>query len=205
MARTGQYRGELLEVRRADRRRRLMEAGLAVFADGGYAVSSIPTVCRRAGLSSRQFYDEFANREALLTSIYEDLQRGGLAAVIGAVGELETLEVSEWMRVGVRAYFDYFREDPRRVRLCFVEVVGVSPEFEELRRQTREQWSLTLEAITRSASDRGLITHRDRTFDWTIFLGAVNTAAVEYATRPDITLDAVTASLFRLMSTGIME
>ncbi len=203
MARTRQYRGEELEVRRADRRRRLMDAGLEVFADVGYAAASIPAVCRSAGLSSRQFYDEFANREELLTRIYEELHVGAMAAVTRAVDDVRDDDIDEWVRLGVRAYFDYYAEDPRRVRLCFIEVVGVSPQLEDLRRRTREAWSVTLNAIVANAADRGLVPIRDRTFDWLVFLGAVNAAAVEYATRPEIGIDSVTAAVLRLIRGGI--
>ncbi|MCS3778574.1 TetR/AcrR family transcriptional regulator [Tsukamurella ocularis] len=207
MARTKQYGGEELELRRAQRRERLMEAGLEVFARDGYSAASVPAVCAEAGLSSRQFYELFANREALLTAIYTEVHANAMASVTAAVDGFpsDMTEVEPWIRIGLGAYFDHFRADPRRVRLCFIEVVGVSPELEEQRRRTRESWSGILDAASRSIAAQGLIDTRDRTFDWTVFQGAVNAATVEYASRPEIELATVTAALMRLITSGVLS
>lgn len=184
-----------------------MSAGLEVFSTEGYASSSVPAVCRRAGLSSRQFYAEFANREALLTALYCRTHEQAMEVVRDKTTALPpaSSELTDWIRTALIAYLQFFNEDPRLVRICFIEAVGVNPEFEELRSQTRARWSSLLALASGAAAANGLIGERDRSLDWAVFLGAVNTSVVEYATRPEVSLDAVIETLLRLITTGIID
>ncbi len=65
------YRGRSPEERRAERRERLLEAGLKLFGGEGYAATSIERLCAHARVTARHFYEEFPTREALLLAVFD--------------------------------------------------------------------------------------------------------------------------------------
>ena len=78
------YRGRLPDERRADRRRRLLDAGLELFGTVGYHGTSIERLCAQAGVTARHFYQEFSGREALLAALFgEIVSEVGQAVKIG--------------------------------------------------------------------------------------------------------------------------
>src|SRR5688500_9652842 len=76
------YRGMSPDERQADRRRRLLDAGLGQFGTSGYARTTIEGLCAGAGVTPRHFYDEFGGREALLVAVFDEI----VAWVTDAVG-----------------------------------------------------------------------------------------------------------------------
>jgi TetR/AcrR family transcriptional regulator, ethionamide resistance regulator len=59
--------------RRADTRRRILEAALALLEDRAWAEVSLDEIMRRAELSRTAFYRHFADRELLLPALLEDV------------------------------------------------------------------------------------------------------------------------------------
>lgn len=129
------YAGTPLEKRRAQRRRRLIRAGIAVFGTRGFHASTVRGICAGAGLTERYFYESFASREELFSAAYEHLTEGLrqkiLEAVNGAGGDLQQMA-----RAGLRAYFEQTRRDPRGARIMLIEVFGVSRSIDHLSRRT---------------------------------------------------------------------
>jgi AcrR family transcriptional regulator len=52
-------------------RERLLDAGIALFSERGYAATSIDAVCRRAGTVRTALYWHFASKEGLLAAVVE--------------------------------------------------------------------------------------------------------------------------------------
>ena len=67
------YGGRSVAARKAERRSLFLNAALSVFADQGYAGSSVADICASASLARRQFYDEFGSREDLLLALYDQI------------------------------------------------------------------------------------------------------------------------------------
>ena len=65
--------GLTAEDRRQDRRRRLEDAALELFASFGFAHTSIEKLCQSAGVSLSTFYNEFGTKDALFVSLYDRL------------------------------------------------------------------------------------------------------------------------------------
>lgn len=127
------WRGVSPEQRVAERRERLLAAALEVFTARGYAAARVRDVCAEAGLTQRYFYESFPDKEAALAALAQDIVADFVAAAGpwlhgAAAGEDDA--IAELARVVVRSLTD----DPRRARILFVEVVGVSPELEDVRR-----------------------------------------------------------------------
>lgn len=130
-----QYRGASLPQRRAERRARLIQAGIDTFGTHGYHAVTVRDVCAAAGLTERYFYESFRDREQLFSAVYEDLnarlQQKIAAAVANAGGDPERTA-----RGGLRAYFEQTRSDPKGARIMLIEVFGVSADMDRLSRRT---------------------------------------------------------------------
>ena len=129
------YRGASLPQRRAERRARLVQAGIEAFGTRGYHAVTVRDLCAAAGLTERYFYESFGDREQLFSAVYEhlnaQLQQKIAAAVAGAGADPE-----RGARSGLRAYFEQTRDDPRGARIMLIEVFGVSADMDDLSRRT---------------------------------------------------------------------
>ncbi len=141
------YRGITPSQRQADRRARLLEAGLELFGTLGYARTSIRAISAAASLNSRYFYESFSSREDLLYSVYEQIVLDIFTKVSEAVARENTIEAQA--RAGLRAGWTAVTEDRRKARIVAIEVVGVSERLERLRRETRH-------ALAQLTADRAL-------------------------------------------------
>ena len=133
------YRGLSVAERSAQRRERLLEAGLELFGTAGYAGSSIRAVSAAASLNSRYFYESFKSREDLLYHVYQRAVGELAAAVIEATVAAETVE--DQAREGLRASWLILTTDRRKARVIALEVVGVSERLERLRRENRHAFA----------------------------------------------------------------
>ena len=79
------YGGRSVAARKAERRSLFLNAALSVFADQGYAGSSVADICASASLARRQFYDEFGSREDLLLALYDQIQLDARIAMVDAL------------------------------------------------------------------------------------------------------------------------
>jgi len=129
------YRGITAAERRAQRRARLLEAGLEVFGTEGYAGSSIRSLSAAASMNSRYFYESFASREDLLYHVYLDIVSGIATQAAEALADEQTIEGQA--RSALKAGWVALTDDPRKARIVALEVVGVSDRLEQLRRDTR--------------------------------------------------------------------
>lgn len=135
------YDGKTAAERMAERRQRLIDAGLALFGEHGYAGTSIRAVLRRAGLQDRYFGENFADLDALLAAVHDQIVDEELAvsraAIAGTNGGV----------AGARAMIDalsrMMRDDPAMARVKLREVVSGGP----VARQRRQQGFYRLAAL----------------------------------------------------------
>jgi AcrR family transcriptional regulator len=115
------YGGRSEHERRADRRARLLQAGLELFGTEGWSGATIERLCAAAGVATRSFYEEFSSREALLKAVYEDIMSGVVSTVLpqAAAGDGGP---EERIRRGLAGYVGYLTDDPRRAKVAHREV-----------------------------------------------------------------------------------
>lgn len=131
---TRSYGGRSAEERRAERRTRLLAAGLEVFGTEGYRAGTVRRICAEAGVTDRYFYEAFGSTEDLLAAVFTDAAERARAAVVEAVLTLGPGPAPEdVVHAAVEAYFR-FVEDRRVVRVCWMEITGVAPEIDALYR-----------------------------------------------------------------------
>lgn len=124
------YRGLSPEQRRTERRRRLIEAAVAVYGERGYRHATVKAVCEAAGLTERYFYESFANSEELLIasfnavtfSVFDEVRQAAQAA--GRSRKARS-------RAMLAAYFAALQREPRSARVFLVEIRGVSREVDK--------------------------------------------------------------------------
>ncbi|WP_228805574.1 TetR/AcrR family transcriptional regulator [Nocardia higoensis] len=174
-ANTGRmYAGQPVEDRQRQRRARFLESGLTVFSRDGYANSSVGAICKDAGLSSRQFYEEFTGRESLLLELYEQIDKESRDAVTAALEGNASATALQRLDAAVRAYIETIGSDPRKARVALVEVVGAGPKVEKFRLDLRRMWGALLASATEDAALQGEIPPGDYEMRVLAIIGAVN-------------------------------
>ena len=204
-------RGRTLEERRQERREALLAAALEVFGTKGYAASSIEEICRRAYVSSRDFYAEFANREALLGALGEQLT----LRIYRVLTEVEVDDGPDLERRRTHARIGglvhVLVDDPRVARITIVESVGISEDHEARRRGAHRLYADWIRDYVRPELDAKGIEERQQRALTLALVGAVNELIVDWIhTRPDqrsdvddlIDVITETASVLLLRSVG---
>lgn len=164
------YRGLSVEERRAQRRERLLEAGLELFGTEGYAGSSIRAVSAAASLNSRYFYESFSSREDLLYHVYTGAVTAIATAVVEATAQADTVE--DQARVGLQAAWRVMTGDRRKARVIVLEVVGVSERLERLRRENRHAFADILVRNAMSIAGDGIALRMDPLLTARALIGA---------------------------------
>ena len=204
-------RGRTLEERRQERREALLDAALEVFGTKGYASSSIEEICRLAYVSSRDFYAEFANREALLGALGEQITINIYVALTDVTVDdgphLERRRTRARIEQIVRALVD----DPRVARIAIVESVGISEEYEARRRQAHHLYADWIQRYVGAELEAKGVAERQQRALALALVGAVNELIVDWILTPperrsdvDELIDVVTetSSIVLLRSLG---
>ncbi len=111
-ARRAQPREQVAEIQRA----RLLVGAVGAFDEHGYAHTTVGHIALRAGISRRTFYELFADREACLAALFEDVV-GMIEGELASAG-LGGLPWRERVRGGLWAILAFFDREPVLARVC---------------------------------------------------------------------------------------
>lgn len=135
------WAGTSLADRRAQRRERLLDAGLELLGTDGSAAVTVRSVCRRAMLTDRYFYENFADRDALLLAVYDQVAAQASTALVEAVAHAGP-DLEQSARAAVEAFLAVLTDDPRKGRVLLLEPltdptlgmrgIALTPMFTEL-------------------------------------------------------------------------
>jgi AcrR family transcriptional regulator len=169
-----QYGKQTADERRAARRERMLAAGLDAFGGPpGYRGTTIEALCTAAGVSTRNLYEEFGSREALLIALHDDLNLRAAQAVAGALQDADPLDVRTRVHAAVSAYLQVMTSDRRWARIALVETVGVSAEAEAARRAAIDRFVAMIEFEAGRLVDAGAIPARDHHLTAVALAGAL--------------------------------
>lgn len=118
------YGGISAEDRRAERRKRLLAAGRTAWAESGPAGVKVRGICALSGLNDRYFYEHFANREALLVAVADDV-RDQLLAVMVEAGLTAEGAAFERLQAALQAFLDTVATDPDILRIVTSDTAGI--------------------------------------------------------------------------------
>ncbi|MBM9459674.1 TetR/AcrR family transcriptional regulator [Nocardioides sp. zg-536] len=121
---SGIYKGVSAADRAAERRSRLLEATLSVWADPGTR-TTMTAVCAAAGLTERYFYESFKNldeaQSALLEAVAVEIETTTLAAA-----EAAGADPAARIHAAITALVELLTADPRKGRVAIIEA-GTMP------------------------------------------------------------------------------
>jgi AcrR family transcriptional regulator len=136
MAAERTYRGVSAAERVAQRRRRLLDATLALWGDADRPRVTMTGVCQLAGLTERYFYESFMHLDdaliAVLEEIAAEIEQRTIAALSAAGGE-----PTDRARASIAAFVQILTEDPRKGRAALVESASVEATREHRARLLR--------------------------------------------------------------------
>ncbi|MFE9097360.1 TetR/AcrR family transcriptional regulator [Streptomyces sp. NPDC007264] len=198
---TGRYGGRSAAERQAERRRRFLDAALQLFGDSpGFRATTVAALSEAAGLSTRQFYEEFRTLEDVLAALHLQVNDWAEEAAATALAGTRDLPLAQRAAAVFRAYAANVTSDPRRIRITFVEIIGVSPRLEEQRLERRSRWVDFICAEAARAVARGEAAPRDYRIAAAAFIGSVNGLLHDWrAGRVDATLDEIVDELVGLL------
>lgn len=135
------WAGTTLADRRAGRRERLLDVGLELLGTQGSAAVTVRSVCRQAHLTDRYFYENFADREALVLAVFDRVAEEAGAALVAAVAAAPP-DIEARSRAAIEAFLRVLTDDPRKGRVLLLEPltdatlgmrgIAISPMFVEL-------------------------------------------------------------------------
>ncbi len=119
------WKGVSQDDRQAERRRLLLDAGFDLLGTAGVAGTTVRGVCETAKLNPRYFYESFADLDALLVAVFDQVSVEALDVMLRAVAECEPEpEPLEVTRAGVGSFVRFVTDDPRRAQVLFIEGLG---------------------------------------------------------------------------------
>lgn len=135
-------------------RQRLVEAAIAVFADGGYAAATMDAVCLAAGLSKGALYTYFSSKEELFVAASEHVFEKRLQAVSSGADGGESVRIDAL----VSAFTDSLLTSERPFLRLWVEgflLAAQMPALATLKTRYHHRFGELLAAAFQSAQARG--------------------------------------------------
>lgn len=130
------YGGVSADDRRAARRDRLVAAARRAWGAEGLGAVTVRGVVAEAGLTNRYFYEHFANRDAVIVAVADQVREEMFTTLVdtsmSAQGDVEAR-----LEAALTALLTGIAEDPERQRILTTEVAQVAG-LENRRRETFE-------------------------------------------------------------------
>lgn len=117
---TRPYRGVSAQVRQAERRARLVAAGLELLGTVGWEQTTMTAVCAQARLTERYFYENFSSRDELMLAVVNQVADEARTTIANAIatGPREPRAAAHAM---ISAFVVFITADPRKGRAALVE------------------------------------------------------------------------------------
>lgn len=126
-------------------RERLLRAIIACSAKRGYQSTTIADIVALAKTSRSAFYDHFENKEACFLAAYAQMSAAMQETVVAS-----GLDAPDWehaLDLGMRTYFEWFRERHDQAAAFLVEIRTVGPEALKARAEVLERMSGRLKLL----------------------------------------------------------
>ncbi|NYI43742.1 AcrR family transcriptional regulator [Nocardioides aromaticivorans] len=120
---SGTYKGVSAADRAADRRRRLLDAALSVWADPDQR-TTMTAVCRAAGLTERYFYESFGGLDEVLSAVVEEVGTE-IESTTLAAADAAGADPAARITAAVAAFVDLLVADPRKGRVAIIEAAAL--------------------------------------------------------------------------------
>ncbi|MFT4189028.1 MAG: TetR/AcrR family transcriptional regulator [Aeromicrobium sp.] len=176
----------------------LVQSARRLFADHGYAGTSLDEIVAASRVTKGAFYHHFRSKLALFDTVFTELQDVAIERIRNA----QDAEKDPWdkARAGLRAYLDVSR-DPEFRRVCMQEApVALGQEaFNEAERRTSH--GLISDNVSQLLAEMG-VEDMDPEALAAVFHGAIRSSAefVADSSDPDLASEQVEQSINLIMS-----
>jgi AcrR family transcriptional regulator len=194
------YRGVDTEQRRAERRERLLEAALDEFTTRGYHKTKIADLCARAGVSTRNFYEKFASKEALLLELHAHINTMAMQRMLPVLDSLVDADALTRITTLVDAFVEAVTSDPRFPRLNYVEAPGISQAMERQQQEWSKRYVDFIAAECDRAAAAGLAPERDYHLTAIALVGAITGLVREWQRQdPPMPVEAMAKEIREIL------
>lgn len=131
--------------RKVGRLERMVVASFELFADHGFRKVRIEQICRRANVSTRDFYKLAETKEYLLELIYQRITDHVQQCVVSALAAAPTDDFYARIEWAVDAWVRVYTDDPRFTQIGYIETVGVSPAIDKVRRLSHDNMAKVIQ------------------------------------------------------------
>jgi AcrR family transcriptional regulator len=174
------YGGESAAERLSRQRQQFMDAGLELFGTVGYRATTVRMLCKQAGLTDRYFYKTFSDTEDLLAAVYtvslDQIQAEVMAAINASANQQRA---ANQIDAGLEAFFTAF-ENPRVARVCWLEVLGVSPRIDALHTSRIQQFADLLLSLGKAMQPDWLLSKEETRITGISLVGAISQSALHW-------------------------
>lgn len=178
------YKGADPAERAAQRREKIYNAGVELFGTRGYPHTTMAMLSVTSGVPHRYLTQLFPRKEDLLREIYLTITQNVMNAVTQGRGTPAQDPITQ-IRRDVESACLAFLADERCLRINCLEVVGVSQEFEQLRRRVIRDFShMILDEINTYVSQGLLPPHADYYSGTLGLVGAFHELMTEWVLTP---------------------
>jgi AcrR family transcriptional regulator len=176
------------------RRRRIVDAALALFASHGYTVTSVDDVVTRARVSKSAFYEFFDSKEHCFREV---LASEGGALIHEVLTEAATgHDHHARLRLGISRFVRECFERPDVARLLIVESVGLSEDVEAVRRDLQARFAdAVAEEVRHAMNHDSFYADKDPAVFGRAVVGAVSDAVGYFLTHPGADAESLASSL----------
>lgn len=120
--RARRYGGQDATERTAERRARLVAAGLDLMGERGIAGATVRGVADASGLAARYFYESFDGIEALQVAVFDAVAAEAAERAIAALASAAD-DPAARVRAVLGEMVDLFLDDPRKGRVVLIDSV----------------------------------------------------------------------------------
>ena len=192
------YAKKNAEDRVLERRERLLQAALELFATQGYANTTIEALCSEAKVTTRHFYQVFAGREELLLALYDqivnELSVGLLTAMLS-----EHQNLQEKMQQVIQALVSQYLQDKRRAQVGVLEVVGASRSVEQPRREAIHTIGGQRDAFMNAIAAQYQLPKRNYHWMAIAIVGGINELMAEWLVNQTLTLQQLSDEIVAII------
>ncbi len=121
---SGRYRGASAPERAALRRATLLASALELLGTEGWTGTTVRRVCAHAKLNPRYFYESFADLDALLLALFDEVATDATRKVLTAAKQAPPQDAHAAAHLALGAFIRHVTDDPRVARVLFVEALG---------------------------------------------------------------------------------
>jgi AcrR family transcriptional regulator len=182
-----------------DKRRRILDAALLVFAARGYDGTAVPDVAAKAGVATGTLYHYFEDKAALVNEVYRDAKHRLRAALLDDLGDAGPADAERWFGVLWGRLAAFAQAEPEAFR--FLEMQDHAPYLDSASRELE----LSVLAPLYLAGKR-LSTRASTPIDvlmallWGAFVGLVKAARLGYVKLDARSLDHARDACWRMIA-----